>query len=175
MSRAALDADARLAALAQRLARRLRARGLTLATAESCTGGWLAKVLTDEPGASRWLLAGWVVYSNEAKSRELGVRAATLARHGAVSEATVRELAAQARRRAGTDLAVSISGIAGLRGSRARVYTSARTRPTAGIPPNRRRSAPVASANRRRTARRGPRGLLQILEHVLVQIGRAHV
>ena len=113
MSRAALDADARLAALAQRLARRLRARGLTLATAESCTGGWLAKVLTDEPGASRWLLAGWVVYSNEAKSRELGVRAATLARHGAVSEATVRELAAQARRRAGTDLAVSISGIAG--------------------------------------------------------------
>lgn len=107
------DADARLAALAQRLARRLRTRGLTLATAESCTGGWLAKVITDEPGASHWLLAGWVVYSNEAKTRELGVRAATLARHGAVSEATVRQLAAQARRQAGTDLAVSISGIAG--------------------------------------------------------------
>lgn len=107
------DADARLAALAQRLARRLRARELTLATAESCTGGWLAKALTDQPGASRWLLAGWVVYSNESKTRELGVRGATLARHGAVSEQTVRELAAQARRRAGTDLAVAISGIAG--------------------------------------------------------------
>ncbi|NBU26039.1 MAG: nicotinamide-nucleotide amidohydrolase family protein [Gammaproteobacteria bacterium] len=107
------DADARLAALAQRLARRLRARELTLATAESCTGGWLAKVLTDPPGASHWLLAGWVVYSNDSKTRELGVRVTTLARHGAVSEQTVRELARQARRRAGTDLAVAISGIAG--------------------------------------------------------------
>ena len=106
-------ADDPLAEPARRLGQRLRERGLTLATAESCTGGWLAKVLTDQPGASRWLLAGWVVYSNEAKTRELGVRAATLARHGAVSEATVRQLAAQACRRAGTDLAVSISGIAG--------------------------------------------------------------
>ena len=113
MSRAPVDADARLAALAQRLGRRLRARGRTLATAESCTGGWLAKTLTDPPGASHWLLAGWVVYSNAAKMRELGMRATTLARHGAVSEATVRELAAQARRRAGADLAVAISGIAG--------------------------------------------------------------
>ena len=103
----------RLADLARRLGRRLRARDLTLATAESCTGGWLAKTLTDPPGASHWLLAGWVVYSNASKTRELGVRATTLARYGAVSEATVRELAAQARRRAGTDLAVAISGIAG--------------------------------------------------------------
>lgn len=107
------DADDRLDALMHRLARRLRAHGRTVATAESCTGGWLAKTLTDPPGASHWLLAGWVVYSNEAKQRGLGVRAATLARHGAVSEATVRELAAQARRRAGADLAVAISGIAG--------------------------------------------------------------
>ena len=113
MSRAPVDADARLAALAQRLGRRLRARGRTLATAESCTGGWLAKTLTDPPGASHWLLAGWVVYSNDSKVRELGVRDATLARHGAVSEATVRELVRAARRRAGTDLAVAISGIAG--------------------------------------------------------------
>ncbi|MFM7627175.1 MAG: CinA family protein [Gammaproteobacteria bacterium] len=113
MSRAPLDADARLAPLALRLGRRLRTRGRTLVTAESCTGGWLAKTLTDPPGASHWLLAGWVVYSNAAKMRELGVRATTLDRHGAVSEATVRELAAQARRRAGTDLAVAISGIAG--------------------------------------------------------------
>ena len=113
MSPVPADADDRLADLARRLGRRLRARDLTLATAESCTGGWLAKTLTDPPGASHWLLAGWVVYSNASKTRELGVRATTLARYGAVSEATVRELAAQARRRAGTDLAVAISGIAG--------------------------------------------------------------
>jgi len=113
MSPVTADADDRLADLARRLGRRLRTHDLTLATAESCTGGWLAKTLTDPPGASHWLLAGWVVYSNDAKMRELGVRATTLARHGAVSEATVRELAAQARRRAGTDLAVAISGIAG--------------------------------------------------------------
>lgn len=105
--------DAHLAPLVSRLGGRLRTRGLTLATAESCTGGWLAKALTDPPGASHWLMAGWVVYSNDSKMRELGVRATTLARHGAVSEATVRELAAHARRRAGTDLAVAISGIAG--------------------------------------------------------------
>ena len=98
---------------AQRLARRLRARGRTVATAESCTGGGLARALTEPPGASHWFLAGWVVYSNDAKQRDLGVKAATLARHGAVSEATVRELAVQALRRSGAQLAVSISGIAG--------------------------------------------------------------
>ena len=97
----------------QRLVRRLRTRGLTVATAESCTGGGLARALTDPAGASHWFLAGWVVYSDAAKQRDLGVRASTLARHGAVSEATVRELAAQALRRSGADLAVAISGIAG--------------------------------------------------------------
>ena len=100
-------------ALLQRVARRLRARGRTVATAESCTGGGLARALTEPAGASHWFLAGWVVYSNDAKQRDLGVRAATLLRHGAVSEPTVRELAAQARRRSGADLAVAISGIAG--------------------------------------------------------------
>ena len=92
---------------------RLRADGLRVATAESCTGGALAKALTDLPGSSHWFVAGWVVYSNEAKQRDLGVRATTLARHGAVSAATVRELAAAALARSGAELAVSISGIAG--------------------------------------------------------------
>jgi nicotinamide-nucleotide amidase len=100
-------------ALTQRVARRLRARGRTVATAESCTGGGLARALTDPPGASHWFRAGWVVYSNEAKERDLGVKAATLARYGAVSEPVVRELAARALRRSGADLAVAISGIAG--------------------------------------------------------------
>ena len=97
----------------QRLVRRLQTRGRTVATAESCTGGGLARALTDPPGASHWFLAGWVVYSNDAKQRDLGVKAATLARYGAVSEPTVHEMATQALRRSGADLAVAISGIAG--------------------------------------------------------------
>ena len=101
-----------LAAL-QRLTKLLRRDELRVATAESCTGGALAATLTDLPGSSHWFVAGWVVYSNAAKQRDLGVRAATLARHGAVSAATVRELAAAALARSGAELAVSISGIAG--------------------------------------------------------------
>ena len=97
----------------RRLAQRLRTRGLTVATAESCTGGWLAKCLTDLSGSSKWFVAGWVCYSNEAKQRDLGVRASTLQRHGAVSRETVIELARAAQRRSGADLAAAISGIAG--------------------------------------------------------------
>ena len=99
--------------LLQRVVRRLLKRGRTVATAESCTGGGLARALTEPAGASNWFLAGLVVYSDAAKRRDLGVRATTLERHGAVSEATVAELARQALRRSGADLAVSISGIAG--------------------------------------------------------------
>jgi len=97
----------------QRLIDRLRVTGFTVATAESCTGGWLAKVLTDQPGASHWFLGGWVVYSNAAKERELGVPQTVLRRHGAVSHETVLALAREARRRSGATLAVAISGIAG--------------------------------------------------------------
>jgi nicotinamide-nucleotide amidase len=100
-------------ALLQRLKAEFRRSGRSVATAESCTGGWLAKCLTDLPGASHWFRAGWVVYSNEAKQRDLGVRASTLTRHGAVSEAAVRELARAALLRSGSDYAIAISGIAG--------------------------------------------------------------
>jgi len=106
-------AERGVAQAAARLTARLRRDGLRVATAESCTGGWLAKTLTDLPGSSHWFVAGWVVYSNEAKQRDLGVRATTLARHGAVSAQTVRELVAAAQRRSGAELAVAISGIAG--------------------------------------------------------------
>jgi nicotinamide-nucleotide amidase len=95
------------------LARRLLARGLTVATAESCTGGGLAAALTDLAGSSRWFERGWVTYSNAAKVADLGVAEATLAIEGAVSEAVVREMAEGARQRSGATLAVSISGIAG--------------------------------------------------------------
>jgi nicotinamide-nucleotide amidase len=84
-----------------------------LATAESCTGGYLAKLLTDIPGSSRWFEGGWVCYSNAAKLRDLGVRAATLAAHGAVSEQVVRELARGALTVGGVDRAIAISGVAG--------------------------------------------------------------
>ena len=107
------DTRPRMEILLQRVVRRLLKRGRTVATAESCTGGGLARALTEPAGASNWFLAGWVVYSDAAKRRDLGVRATTLKRHGAVSAATVAELARQALRRSGADLAVSISGIAG--------------------------------------------------------------
>ncbi len=91
----------------------LLSRGATLTTAESCTGGWIAKVITDISGSSAWFEQGFVTYSNQAKIAQLGVSAATLEAHGAVSEATVREMAAGALKMAGADFAVSVSGIAG--------------------------------------------------------------
>jgi nicotinamide-nucleotide amidase len=96
-----------------RLADRLVAGGLRLAAAESCTGGWVAKACTDAVGSSRWFERGFVTYSNEAKEELLGVQAETLARHGAVSEATVREMAIGALTHSRADVALAVSGIAG--------------------------------------------------------------
>ena len=91
----------------------LLASGRRLATAESCTGGFIAKVLTDIPGSSRWFECGYVTYSNAAKVRDLGVATETLTRHGAVSEATARAMASGALTVAGVDIAVAVTGIAG--------------------------------------------------------------
>ncbi len=87
--------------------------GRTVALAESCTGGWIAKSLTDVAGSSGVLRAGWVTYGNEAKVRELGVEPETIERHGAVSAETARAMAVGARERAGTDVAVAVTGVAG--------------------------------------------------------------
>src|SRR6186713_172950 len=84
-----------------------------IVTAESCTGGWIAKAFTDAAGSSRWFECGYVTYSNAAKVRDLGVSSRTLDEHGAVSEPTVREMAGGALRVSGADVAIAVSGIAG--------------------------------------------------------------
>lgn len=84
-----------------------------MATAESCTAGWIAKAMTDVAGSSAWFECGYVTYSNAAKIRDLGVSQQTLDTYGAVSEQTVREMARGALRVAGADIAVAVSGIAG--------------------------------------------------------------
>lgn len=95
----------------------LRARGWRLSLAESCTGGLVAAALTDIHGSSDVVDRGFVTYSNAAKIEMLGVSADTLAAHGAVSEAVAGEMAAGARARSGTDISVSVTGIAGPGGS----------------------------------------------------------
>ncbi|KAA2212698.1 CinA family protein [Teichococcus oryzae] len=99
----------RAAALLEQLQR----AGLTLATAESCTGGLVGAVLTAIPGSSATVLAGFITYSNAAKARMLGVPEAMLAEFGAVSEPVARAMAEGALRESGADLAVSLTGIAG--------------------------------------------------------------
>lgn len=105
--------DATLAALAQATGAALAARGERAVTVESCTGGYVAKLLTDIAGSSAWFERGWITYSNAAKEADVGVAAATLAAHGAVSEATVLEMARGGLGRAGATRAVAISGVAG--------------------------------------------------------------
>lgn len=107
-----LDAAAALLAACQ-------AKRLTLATAESCTGGLITAALTAIPGSSATVLAGYVTYSNEAKTRLVGVPEAMLAAHGAVSEPVARRMAEGALADAGSDLAVSCTGIAGPSGGTA--------------------------------------------------------
>jgi nicotinamide-nucleotide amidase len=105
--------DPELYELAERVGHKLRAADRRIVTAESCTGGWVAKALTDVPGSSQWFECGYVTYSNVAKSRDLGVAAGTLERFGAVSEQAVREMAEGALRVAGATVALAVSGIAG--------------------------------------------------------------
>ena len=110
--------DEMLLALAHRVSERLGDSGRLLVTAESCTGGWIAKLLTDVPGCSAWFERGFVSYSNDAKQELLGVAADVLIEHGAVSEATVRAMAEGAIRHSHANLALSVSGIAGPGGNR---------------------------------------------------------
>ena len=100
-------------ALSEQLGEGLLARRLMVVTAESCTGGWVAQTITSTAGCSQWFERGFVTYSNTAKMELLGVQAATLERHGAVSEATVREMVSGALTRSQARIAVAVSGVAG--------------------------------------------------------------
>lgn len=108
-----VPSDNDLSLLAIRVGQSLLARSLAMAAAESCTGGYMAKLITDVPGSSRWFNCGFVAYSNAAKQRQLGVAAATLAEHGAVSEQTAIEMAVGALIVGEAQRAVSITGVAG--------------------------------------------------------------
>lgn len=103
----------RLYPLAQEVGARLKETGLMLATAESCTGGWVGEVVTAVPGSSRWFDRGFITYTNLAKQEMLDVSPRTLERYEAVSEQTVGEMAAGALKHSRAQIAVAISGIAG--------------------------------------------------------------
>jgi nicotinamide-nucleotide amidase len=105
--------DSSLQALSRTLGALLAQRSLKLATAESCTGGWVAMEVTAVAGSSGWFDRGFVTYSNEAKRELLGVEERTLSLHGAVSEPVAREMAEGALRRSRAGIAVAITGIAG--------------------------------------------------------------
>jgi nicotinamide-nucleotide amidase len=113
-----VKSDATLAVAAD-LGRLLERRCWKVATAESCTGGLIAAAITDVAGSSGWFDRGFVTYSNDAKVALLGVRADTLKAHGAVSEATAREMAAGALARSLANLAVAVTGVAGPTGGSA--------------------------------------------------------
>ena len=113
MELSSVPTDAELQILAGDVAIEVLQRKLMVVTAESCTGGWIAKTLTDLPGSSAWFDAGVVTYSYEAKEALLGVNPRTLEQTGAVSEETVLEMVSGALARFGAGAAVAVTGIAG--------------------------------------------------------------
>ncbi len=158
----AVPADATLRAMAEAVAECLTARGQTMVTAESCTGGWVAKTLTDIAGSSSWFECGVVAYSYEAKESLLGVQPQTLERTGAVSQETVVEMVSGALARYGASVAVAVTGIAGPSRRHAgqagrhrvdRLEAAWRLRARRAVP-FRRRSRSRAAPDRRRGARR---------------------
>ena len=105
--------DDELKLLSQAVGARLAEAGLTLVTAESCTGGWVGQLVTAQAGSSHWFERGFITYANEAKIEMLGVPPAVLAMHGAVSEETASAMAAGALKHSHAEAALAISGIAG--------------------------------------------------------------
>ena len=112
-----IPGDNELAALCRDVGARLLAAQRRLVTAESCTGGWIAKLCTDIPGSSNWFDCGFVCYSNVAKTRDLEVPEKLIETEGAVSDAVVRAMAEGALQRTGANVAIAVSGIAGPSGA----------------------------------------------------------
>lgn len=108
--------DNELFELAERLGRALKDKRKKIVTAESCTGGWIAEVITEVAGSSAWFDRGFVTYSNNAKVQLLGINPDTLAQHGAVSAETAIEMVAGALAKSEADWAVAVTGIAGPEG-----------------------------------------------------------
>jgi nicotinamide-nucleotide amidase len=108
-----MKSDAALLSLGTKVGAWLLERKLQIVTAESCTGGWIGKALTDISGSSAWYRGGVVSYSNALKESVLQVRSTTLATHGAVSEATAREMATGALEAFGGNIAIAVTGVAG--------------------------------------------------------------
>jgi nicotinamide-nucleotide amidase len=108
-----IPTDQTLSALTRDVGTQLHAAQRRLVAAESCTGGWIAKLCTDIPGSSDWFDCGFVCYSNEAKTRDLGVPARLIETEGAVSDAVVRAMAEGVLARTGANVAIAVSGIAG--------------------------------------------------------------
>ena len=102
-----------MSTLAEQVGAALKAHGLMLATAESCTGGGVAQAITEVAGSSAWFERGFVTYSNRSKQQMLGVNESTLMQHGAVSEATAREMVTGALQHSEAQVALAVSGIAG--------------------------------------------------------------
>jgi nicotinamide-nucleotide amidase len=107
------NTDRDLARLAARVGRHLLKSRRSVATAESCTGGWIAKAMTDIAGSSEWFSQGFATYSNKSKTRSLGVTRSVLRSQGAVSEAAVRAMARGALKHSAAELSVAVTGIAG--------------------------------------------------------------
>lgn len=108
-----MDLEIQLQQAAKKLAAALTPAGMTVTAAESCTGGLVAAALTSVAGSSNWFEQSWVTYSNQAKQSMLGVAEALLQDHGAVSREVVEAMAAGAQQKAGSSVAVAVSGIAG--------------------------------------------------------------
>jgi len=111
--------DEMLYRLAENVGKALQQRGMMLAAAESCTGGWIGEAVTSVPGSSGWFDRGFITYTNESKQEMLGVSAATLAGFGAVSEQTAREMVAGALKYSHAHAALAVSGVAGPSGGSA--------------------------------------------------------
>ena len=160
--------DADLLRLAARVGRHLLGSGRWVTTAESCTGGWIAKALTDVAGSSQWFGEGFITYGNEAKIRRLGVPRSVLERDGAVSKAVARAMAEGALLRTGADVSVAVTGIAGPDGAVAGkpvgtvwLCWAERRGRTVRFTIERRQFRGNREAVRRRTVRRALAGLIE--------------